>query len=88
MVQGGPGTGKSVVGLHRAAWLAFNEPELRRQGLLVIAPNPAFLSYISGVLPSLEVTDVHQVDLGSLYPGEARPTGVDDAETSRVKGSA
>jgi DNA helicase IV len=87
VVQGGPGTGKSVVGLHRAAWLAFNEPELRRQGLLVVAPNTAFLSYISGVLPSLDVTDIHQVDLASLYPGEARPIGADDDETSRVKGS-
>jgi DNA helicase IV len=88
VVQGGPGTGKSVVGLHRAAWLAFNHPELRRQGLLVVAPTTAFLSYISGVLPSLEVTDVHQADLSSLYAGEARVAGRDDAVAARVKGSA
>lgn len=88
VVQGGPGTGKTVVGLHRAAWLAFNHQEVRRQGMLVVAPSTAFLSYISGVLPSLDVTDVQQIDVGSVYVGEATRGGDDDPDTARVKGSA
>jgi hypothetical protein len=88
VVQGGPGTGKTVVGLHRAAWLAFNDETLRRAGILVVAPSTAFLSYMSGVLPSLDASDILQVDLSSLYAGEAVPAGVDAPEAARVKGSA
>ena len=88
VVQGGPGTGKTVVGLHRAAWLTFNHEDLRRSGLLVVAPSTAFLSYVGGVLPSLDVADVHQTDLGALYAGEAGVAGADDEDTARVKGSA
>lgn len=88
VVQGGPGTGKTVVGLHRAAWHAFNDEGLRRAGILVVAPNTAFLSYMSGVLPSLDASDVLQVDLASLYPGEAMATGTDPVGVARVKGSA
>jgi DNA helicase IV len=88
VVQGGPGTGKTVVGLHRAAWLAFNRRELREQGMLVVAPSAALLTYFSGVLPSLDVSDIDQVDLGSLYAGEARVTATEPAESARVKGSA
>lgn len=88
VVQGGPGTGKTVVGLHRAAWLAFNYQELRERGILVVAPSTSFLTYVSGVLPSLDVTDVDQVEIQALYAGEAAVTGVDDVETARVKGSA
>ncbi|WP_164700289.1 AAA family ATPase [Modestobacter sp. KNN46-3] len=87
VVQGGPGTGKTVVGLHRAAWHAFNDAELRRAGILVVAPSTAFLSYMSGVLPSLDASDVLQVDLGSLYAGEALPSGIDTQAAARVKGS-
>jgi DNA helicase IV len=88
VVQGGPGTGKTVVGLHRAAWLAFNDETLRRAGILVVAPSTAFLAYMSGVLPSLDASDVLQVDLSSLYAGEAAPAGVDAPAAARVKGSA
>ncbi|GAA1643255.1 AAA family ATPase [Kribbella alba] len=88
VVQGGPGTGKTVVGLHRAAWLAFNKPEIRRRGMLVVAPSSALLTYFSGVLPSLDVSDIDQMDLDSLYGGEARVTATESAETARVKGSA
>jgi DNA helicase IV len=88
IVQGGPGTGKTVVGLHRAAWLALNDEALRRRRLLVVGPSVAFLSYISGVLPSLDVSDIHQTDLRSMYPGEARVIGVDDPQAARVKGAA
>ncbi|WP_306000967.1 HelD family protein [Blastococcus carthaginiensis] len=88
VVQGGPGTGKTVVGLHRAAWLAFNDEALRRAGILVVAPSTAFLAYMSGVLPSLDASDILQVDLSSLYAGEATPAAVDAPEVARVKGSA
>jgi DNA helicase IV len=88
VVQGGPGTGKTVVGLHRAAWHAFNDEALRRAGILVVVPNTVFLSYMSGVLPSLDASDVLQVDLASLYPGEAVATGPDPVGVARVKGSA
>ncbi|MCW2903279.1 MAG: helicase, partial [Streptosporangiaceae bacterium] len=88
VVQGGPGTGKTVVGLHRAAWHAFNDEGLRRAGILVVAPSTAFLSYMSGVLPSLDASDILQVDLRSLYAGEASAHRVDAVEAARVKGSA
>ncbi|WP_147252329.1 AAA family ATPase [Blastococcus sp. TF02A-30] len=88
VVQGGPGTGKTVVGLHRAAWLAFNDKALRRAGILVVAPSTAFLAYMSGVLPSLDASDILQVDLSSLYAGEAATVGADAPDVARVKGSA
>src|SRR6202041_2746573 len=52
-VQGGPGTGKTAVGLHRAAFLLYNHPELSRDGVLVLGPSRAFLRYIAQVLPPL-----------------------------------
>ena len=88
VVQGGPGTGKTVIGLHRAAWLALNDEELRRQGLLIVSPNSALLSYTSGVLPTLHVDDLHQTDIGGLYVGEASVRSQDDPLAARVKGSA
>lgn len=88
VVEGGPGTGKTVVGLHRAAWLAFNYPDLRRAGILVVAPSTTFLTYVSGVLPSLDVTDLDQVEVQALYAGEATIAGSDDVETTRVKGDS
>lgn len=87
VVQGGPGTGKSVVGLHRAAWLTFNHPELQRGRILVVAPTPGFLNYVAGVLPSLDVADIDQVDVDSLYQGEVRPAASEDLDVARVKGS-
>ncbi|MEU3597494.1 AAA family ATPase [Streptomyces sp. NPDC006798] len=63
-VQGAPGTGKTAVGLHRAAYLLYTHPRrLRRGGLLVIGPNRAFLGYIERVLPSLGETGVRQSTL-------------------------
>ncbi len=54
LVQGGPGTGKTAVALHRAAYLLFtHRATLERQGVLVVGPNPLFLNYIENVLPSL-----------------------------------
>lgn len=87
VVQGGPGTGKTVVGLHRAAWLAYNNVALRESGMLVVAPSTTLLSYISGVLPLLGVNDVLQVRLPDLYAGDARATAFDSPLAEAVKGS-
>ncbi|MCF3130565.1 HelD family protein [Streptomyces olivochromogenes] len=63
-VQGAPGTGKTAVGLHRAAYLLYTYPQrVQRAGLLILGPNPTFLSYISEVLPSLGETGVRQATL-------------------------
>ncbi|MFI6288058.1 HelD family protein [Streptomyces sp. NPDC051018] len=63
-VQGAPGTGKTAVGLHRAAYLLYTHPQrVRRGGLLILGPNRAFLSYISQVLPSLGERDIRQSTL-------------------------
>ncbi|MEU6179136.1 HelD family protein [Streptomyces coeruleorubidus] len=63
-VQGAPGTGKTAVGLHRAAYLLYTHPQrIRRGGLLILGPNRAFLSYIAEVLPSLGETGVRQSTL-------------------------
>jgi DNA helicase IV len=91
VVQGGPGTGKTVVALHRAAYLlyTFRFP-LEDQGVLVIGPNRVFLRYIERVLPSLGEAGVEQVVLADLVPDvEWARFGVDPAEsalTARVKG--
>ncbi|GAA4207630.1 AAA family ATPase [Streptosporangium oxazolinicum] len=71
VVQGGPGTGKTVVALHRAAYLLYTHPRLERRGVLVVAPNPVFLSYISQVLPSLGETNVLLATVDQLFPGVA-----------------
>ncbi|MGW3097258.1 HelD family protein [Streptomyces sp. NPDC001102] len=63
-VQGAPGTGKTAVGLHRAAYLLYTHPQrIRRGGLLILGPNRTFLSYISEVLPALGETGVRQSTL-------------------------
>ena len=74
VIQGGPGTGKSAVGLHRAAVLLFQNEELRSEGVLVVGPNDAFMRYIAKVLPSLGEADVHQraiTKLGMVVPVRA-----------------
>ncbi|MGI9051886.1 MAG: HelD family protein, partial [Ilumatobacteraceae bacterium] len=90
VVQGGPGTGKTVVALHRAAYLlyTFRFP-LEDQGVLVIGPNRVFLRYIERVLPSLGEAGVEQVVLADLVPDVrfARPGG-ESPETRRAKGDA
>jgi DNA helicase IV len=87
VVQGGPGTGKTAVALHRAAYLLYSHRErLSASGVLVVGPSRAFLQYIEAVLPSLGETGVVVSSLGQLYPGiEA---SVDDSpEVAVVKGS-
>lgn len=70
VVQGGPGTGKTAVALHRAAYLLYTHRErLARSGLLVVGPTPTFLRYIADVLPSLGETGVLLAGLGQLRPG-------------------
>ncbi len=66
-VQGAPGTGKTAVGLHRAAYLLYLHRErLRRSGVLIVGPNTAFLSYISAVLPALGEVEVQQATVDEL----------------------
>jgi DNA helicase IV len=92
VVQGGPGTGKTVVALHRAAYLLYTHRfPLEDQGVLVIGPNRVFLRYIERVLPSLGEAGVEQVVLSDLVPGAQflRPgdrEGADSAAAARLKG--
>ena len=87
-VQGAPGTGKTAVGLHRAAYLLYTHPQrIRRGGLLILGPNRTFLSYISEVLPALGETGVRQSTLQeeiARYPVK----GTDDERTAVVKHDA
>jgi DNA helicase IV len=86
VVQGGPGTGKTVVALHRAAYLLYTHRfPLEDQGVLVIGPNRVFLRYIERVLPSLGEAGVEQVVLTDLVP-DVRFGGVDTPLAARVKG--
>ncbi|MFE5657893.1 HelD family protein [Streptomyces sp. NPDC056517] len=87
-VQGAPGTGKTAVGLHRAAYLLYTHPQrIRRSGLLVLGPHRAFLSYISEVLPSLGETGVRQATLDDEIA--RHPVRAEDGEAAaRVKHDA
>src|ERR687897_357759 len=90
VVQGGPGTGKTAVGLHRAAFLLYeHRRQLDVEGVLVIGPNPIFLRYIAQVLPSLGETAARQTTLERLLAGTAyRATAVDRDSAAAVKGDA
>ncbi|MDQ2795724.1 MAG: AAA family ATPase, partial [Actinomycetota bacterium] len=86
-IQGAPGTGKTAVGLHRAAYLLYTYPErLRRSGVLVVGPNAAFLHYIAAVLPSLGEGGITQSTVAGLLSVEAR--GVEDVPIAVLKGDA
>jgi len=87
IVQGGPGTGKTAVALHRAAYLMFeHRRRLSQAGVLVIGPNRAFLDYISHVLPSLGERSVRQCTVADLCVPKVDITGVDDAPAAAAKG--
>jgi DNA helicase IV len=90
-VQGAPGTGKTAIGLHRAAYLlyAFRE-QLARSGVLVVGPNDSFLSYIADVLPALGEIDVAQTTVISLVCQANRVTvrGLDSVPAALIKGDA
>ena len=88
VVQGGPGTGKTAVALHRAAYLLYtHRKQLARRGVLVVGPNATFLHYIGQVLPSLGETGVLLSTVGELHPG-LTATGVEPAAVAEVKGRA
>jgi DNA helicase IV len=87
VVEGGPGTGKTVVALHRAAYLLYTyRKQLARRGILIIGPNATFLHYIDQVLPSLGETDVVLGTVGSLFPG-VNARDQDSSQAARVKGN-
>jgi DNA helicase IV len=86
VVQGGPGTGKTAVALHRAAYLLYTHRfPLEGQGVLVVGPNPLFLRYIEQVLPSLGETGVSLSTVAGLVP-EVRVRGVDEGAVAKLKG--
>ncbi len=86
VVQGGPGTGKTVVALHRAAYLLYAQREaLSDTGVLVVGPSSEFLTYIAGVLPSLGETGVVSVTAPELYPGVRRGRP-EPPEVAEIKG--
>ncbi len=88
VVQGGPGTGKTAVALHRAAYLLYTHRfPLERQGVLVVGPNPLFLRYIEQVLPSLGETGVTLSTVSGLVP-EIRIRENGPVEVARLKGDA
>ncbi|GAC1599386.1 MAG: AAA family ATPase [Acidimicrobiales bacterium] len=83
--QGGPGSGKTAVGLHRAAFLLYGDESLARQGVLVLGPNRVFLRYIAQVLPSLGEEAVVQTTVRDLA-ANVRVVAVDSLGTERIKG--
>jgi DNA helicase IV len=86
VVQGGPGTGKTAVALHRAAFLLYtHRDQLSKRGVLVIGPNSTFLRYIGQVLPSLGETGVLMSTIGDLYPGISARRA-EPATAAEVKG--
>ncbi|MFF5315733.1 HelD family protein [Streptomyces massasporeus] len=88
VVEGGPGTGKTAVALHRAAYLLYEHRELlAKRAVLIVGPNPAFLGYIGEVLPSLGETGVLLATVGELFPG-VRASATDTPEAAAVKGRA
>ncbi|MGY1498846.1 HelD family protein [Streptomyces sp. QTS52] len=87
-VQGGPGTGKTAVGLHRVAYLLYaHRDRLARTGTLVIGPNSSFLHYIEQVLPALGELEVKQATVDDLV-AHVEVHGTDDAPAAIVKGDA
>ncbi|WP_410630363.1 RNA polymerase recycling motor ATPase HelR [Amycolatopsis sp. cmx-4-83] len=88
VVEGGPGTGKTAVALHRVAYLLYTRRErMSRTGVLVVGPSPLFLDHIGRVLPSLGESDVVFMTTGDLVPG-LRVTAEDAPEVARLKGSS
>ncbi|MGW3413888.1 ATP-binding domain-containing protein [Streptomyces sp. NPDC000888] len=80
VIQGGPGTGKSAVGLHRVTWLVSND-HFRAQDILVVGPHQNFLQYVGRVLPTLGTRNVNAVQLARLWEGDIHGT---DTATARL----
>ncbi|WP_433111594.1 RNA polymerase recycling motor ATPase HelR [Micromonospora sp. CA-246542] len=89
VVDGGPGTGKTVVALHRTAYLLYSDPRLRqgRGGVLFVGPHQPYLAYVADVLPSLGEEDVQTCTLRDLVPQGASATVESDPEVDRLKSS-
>ncbi|WP_328626377.1 ATP-binding domain-containing protein [Streptomyces sp. NBC_00353] len=85
VVQGGPGTGKTAVALHRAAYLLYTHRQLASRGVLVVGPNPTFIGYIGQVLPGLGENSVLLSTVGELFPG-VRADLTEPWETAELKG--
>ncbi|POM25571.1 Helicase IV [Actinomadura rubteroloni] len=90
VVDGGPGTGKTVVALHRTAYLLYSDPRLghRRGGVLFVGPHQPYLAYVSDVLPSLGEEGVQTCTLRDLVPEGATAADEKDPEAARLKASA
>jgi DNA helicase IV len=90
VVDGGPGTGKTVVALHRTAYLLYSDPRLghRRGGVLFVGPHQHYLAYVSDVLPSLGEEGVQTCTLRDLVPEGATATIEADPDVARLKSSA
>lgn len=87
VVEGGPGTGKTAVALHRAAFLLYEHRELlAKRAVLIVGPNPAFLRYIGEVLPALGETGVMLATQAELFPG-VNARGTDTPRAAAVKGA-
>ncbi|MET7373462.1 HelD family protein [Micromonospora arida] len=87
VIEGGPGTGKTAVALHRVSWLLFNNPDLAPEDVLVVGPNPTFMRYIGRVLPDLGDAEVLMRDVARLAP-DVRRGRTEPAEVIRLKGQA
>ena len=90
VVDGGPGTGKTVVALHRSAYLLYSDPRLghRRGGVLFVGPHQPYLAYVSDVLPSLGEEGVQTATLRDLVPEGAAAATENDPDVARLKSSA
>src|SRR5690606_2089367 len=87
VVDGGPGTGKTVVALHRAAYLLYSDPSLRHR-VLFVGPHEPYLAYVSDVLPSLGEESVQLCTLRDLVPEGATAVAEDDPRLAELKTSA
>jgi DNA helicase IV len=88
VIEGGPGTGKTAVALHRVSWLLYHHRDtVRSADVLVVGPHPTFMHYIGLVLPGLGSTDVVMRDIGRLAPQVTRGR-VEPAEVAAMKGQA
>ncbi|MEU2636593.1 RNA polymerase recycling motor ATPase HelR [Micromonospora fulviviridis] len=90
VVDGGPGTGKTVVALHRTAYLLYSDPRLRHRqgGVLFVGPHQPYLAYVADVLPSLGEEEVQTCTLRDLVPEGAAATVEPDPDVARLKSSA
>ncbi|GAB3167570.1 AAA family ATPase [Myceligenerans halotolerans] len=89
VVQGAPGTGKTAVGLHRAAYLLYaHREQVTRRGMLVVGPNRSFLRYIRDVLPALGEIDATQTTIPELVADHGRLRGTEPAAVATLKGDA